>query len=281
MLAIVFLLRTLRTGSLTANEASLFMTTSRVTRGRVSHSASFSNTAAVLKTFYRLSMIVLMISMSTSISLAQTGNLVTAPIDTGDRVVFQGQRAAWARPQNSSGAVPADIRLEHLTLILMRSPQQQKAFEQFLQQLQDPASRNYHHFLNPVQVGRRFGVSDQDIAAVSAWLRGQGLSVDSVSNSRVMIVFSGDAALVGAAFATELRYYVVNGERRMATASDPTIPAALAGVIQSVSGLSTVHDRSYHGAGQAQVPVRAGSDVPALSTCNDGSCEYYISPDES
>src|ERR1700723_3967189 len=110
MLAIVFLLRTLRTGSLTANEASLFMTTSRVTRGRVSHSASFSNTAAVLKTFYRLSMIVLMISMSTSISLAQTGNLVTAPIDTGDRVVFQGRQAAWARRQNSSDAAPADIR---------------------------------------------------------------------------------------------------------------------------------------------------------------------------
>jgi subtilase family serine protease len=147
-----------------------------------------------------------------------------------------------------------------------------------LQQLQDPASRNYHHFLNPIQVGQRFGLSDHDIGVVCAWLRGEGLRVDTVSNSRVMIVFSGDAALVGAAFATKLRFYLVNGERRMATASDPRIPAALAGAIRSVSGLTTVKDRSYHGAGQAQVPVDAGSDVPALSVCNGGSCEYYISP---
>jgi hypothetical protein len=225
-----------------------------------------------------LSMIPIMISMLTLTSLAQTGNLVTARVDTGGRVALQGQRAAWALPQNSAGAVPADTRLQRLTLVLKRSPQRQRAFEQFLQQLQDPASRNYHHFLSPIQVGQRFGVSDPDLAAVSAWLRGQGLRVDSVSNSRVMIVFSGDAGLVGAAFATELRYYLVHGERRMATASDPMIPAALEGVIQSVSGLSTVHDRSYHGAGQAQVPVGAGSDLPALSVCNGGSCDYFISP---
>src|SRR3984885_13341670 len=254
------------------------MTASSVASGRVCRSANLHCAAAILKVPCLLSMIAVMISMSTSISLAQTGNLVTAPVDGGVRVVLQGQRAAWALPRNSAGAVPADTRLEHLILVLKRSPRQQRAFEQFLQQLQDPAARNYHLFLNPIQVGQRFGVSDHDIGVVSAWLRGQGLRVDSVSNSRVMIVFSGDAALVGAAFVTELRYYLVNGERRMATASDPTIPAALAGVIQSVSGLSTVHDRSYHGAGQAQVPVGAGSDVPALSVCNGGNCEYYISP---
>jgi pseudomonalisin len=252
--------------------------TASVARGGVFHCADLGSAAAILRVLCLLSMMVIMISMSTSRSLAQSGNLVTAPVDSGGRVVLQGQRAVWALSQNSSGPVPADTRLEHLTLVLKRSPQRQKAFEQFLQKLQDPASRNYHHFLNPVQVGQRFGVSDQDIGVVSAWLRGQGLSVDSVSNSRVMIVFSGDAALVGAAFATQMRYYVVNGERRMATASDPTIPAALADVIQSVSGLSTVHDRSYHGAGQAQVPVGAGSDLPALSVCNGGSCDYFISP---
>ena len=139
--------------------------------------------------------------------------------------------------------------MQHLTLVLKRSPQQQQVFEQFLQQLQDPSSRNYHHFLTPVQIGKRFGASQHDIEAVSEWLRGQGLRVDSVANSRMMIDFSGNASVVGAAFATEMRYYLVNGEQRMATAGDPQIPAALAGVIQSVSGLYTIKNRPYHGAG--------------------------------
>jgi subtilase family serine protease len=212
-------------------------------------------------------------------SPAQNGDLVNAPVDPAVRVTLRGQRARWALPQNSQGAVPGDTMLEHLTLVLKRSRQQQKVFEQFLQELQDPASPNFHRFLTPVQVGKRFGASEHDIDAVSGWLRSQGLQVNSVANSRMMIDFSGTAALVGAAFATEMRYYVVNGEQRMATADDPQIPAALAGVIQSVSGLNTVNDHPYHGAGQAHVPAQgAGSDLPALSDCNGGTCSYFVTP---
>jgi pseudomonalisin len=212
-------------------------------------------------------------------SRAQTANLVTAPVDPAIRVVLRGQHAPWALPQNIQGPVPGDTVLEHLTLVLKRSPQQQKVFERFLQELQDPASPNYHHFLTPVQVGKRFGASQHDIDAISAWLRSQGLRVDSVANGRMMIDFSGNVSQVGAAFATEMRYYVVNGEQRMAIADDPQIPAALAGVIQGVSGLNTVKDRSYHGAEQAQVPAAgAGSDLPALSICNNGSCSYFVTP---
>ena len=212
-------------------------------------------------------------------SRAQTADLVNAPVDPAIRVVLRGQHAPWALPQNSQGPVPGDTMLQHLTLVLKRSPHQQQAFEQFLQQLQDPASRNYHRFLTPIQIGKRFGASQHDIDAISQWLRSQGLRVNSVANSRMMIDFSGHASLVGAAFATEMRYYVVNGERRMATADDPQIPAALAEIIQSVSGLNTVNDHPYHGAGQAEVPAD-GADLPALTTCNGGICTNFVTPDD-
>ena len=154
-------------------------------------------------------------------SRAQTNNLVNAPVDPAVRVALRGQRAPWALPQNSRGAVPGDTTLQHLTMVLKRSPQQQQAFEQFLQQLQDPSSRNYHHFLTPIQVGKRFGASQHDLDAVSGWLRAQGLRVDGVANSRMMIDFSGNASQAGAAFGTEMRYYEVKGEKRIATAGDP------------------------------------------------------------
>ena len=213
-------------------------------------------------------------------SLAQTADLVLAPVDPASRVVLRGQRAPWALPQNIQGPVPGDTMLEHFTLVLKRSPQRQKVFEQFLQQQQNPASPNYHRWLTPMQIGERFGASQHDIEAISEWLRGQGLRVDSVANSRMMIDFSGTASLVGAAFATEMRYHLVAGEQRMATATDPQIPAALAGIIQSVSGLYTIKNRPFHGAGRAQVPAAgAGSASPAGSfNCSGGSCTYYIFP---
>ncbi len=213
-------------------------------------------------------------------SQAQTADLVTAPVDPETRVVLRGQHAPWALAQNSQGAVPGDTMLEHLMLVLKRSPQRQKAFEQFLQQQQDPASPNYHRWLTPIEIGKRFGVSRHDLGAISEWLRDQGLRVDAVANSRMMIDFSGNASQVGAAFAIKLRYYLVGGEQRMATARDPQIPAALAGVIQSVSGLYTTKDRPHHGAGQAQVPAQgAGSVLPAaMLNCNNGDCNYFIFP---
>jgi subtilase family serine protease len=169
--------------------------------------------------------------------------------------------------------------LQHLTLVLKRSPQQQQVFEQFLEQLQDPSSRNYHRFLTPIQIGKRFGASQHDIDAVSEWLRGQGLRVDAGANSRMMIDFSGSASLVGAAFGTEMRYYEVKGEKRIATADDPQIPAALAGVIRSVSGLYTIRNRPYHGAGQARFRAKgAGSPSPAATFCPGDVCSNYIFP---
>jgi hypothetical protein len=210
---------------------------------------------------------------------AQTTDLVIAPVAPASRLLLLGQHAPWATEQNRRGLIPGDTMLEHLILVLKRSPQKQKAFERFLQELQDASSPSYHRFLTPVQVGKRFGTSQHDIEAVTGWLRSQGLRLNSVGNSRMMIDFSGNASLVGAAFATKMSYYEVKGERRMATASDPQIPAALAGVIQSVSGLNTANDHPYYGAQPAQVPaIGAGTELPALSICNGGTCTNFVAP---
>jgi len=212
-------------------------------------------------------------------SAGQTNDLVSGAIDPSSRIVLRDQRAPWARAQNSVGSVPGDTMLEHLTLVLKRSPERQKAFEQFLQSQQDPSSANYHRWLTPIQIGKRFGASEHDIHAISEWLRGEGLRVDSVANSRMMIDFSGTASLAGAAFATEMRYYLVSGEQRMATADDLKIPSALAGIIQSVSGLFTIKNRPYHGAGQARVAV-GGSYLtsPGATFCSGGNCSNFIFP---
>ncbi|MBZ5644623.1 MAG: Ig-like domain repeat protein [Acidobacteriia bacterium] len=213
---------------------------------------------------------------------AQKGDLAVRPVNPAERVSLAGHHPAWASAQNDIGAVPAGAPLEQLAIVLARSPQQQQAFDQFLTEQQDPASINFHHWLTPVEVGERFGASQQDIDAVTNWLQSRNLRVDSLANNRMIVRFSGAAADVAGAFSTELHYFAVDGEQRMSISAEPQIPAALAGVIKSVSGLATLTFHPHGDARLAQVPLRAVAGDPASGITPDftssSSGNHYIFP---
>ena len=177
---------------------------------------------------------------------AQSTDRVIAPVNPRELVALGGHHPAWASPQADVGGVPADLRLQHLTVLLARPPQVQAALDQFLQNQQDPASSDYHHWLTPIEFGERFGVSLHDIAAITQWLQSQNLQLDSVSDSRVRINFSGSAAAVGNAFGADMHYFTVSGEKRISITAEPQLPAALAPVIQSIHGLYTLINRPMH-----------------------------------
>ncbi len=194
---------------------------------------------------------------------AQSADRVLAPVNPSAVVTLGGHHPSWAQPQADAGAVAAELRLEHLTLVLARSPQEQQAFEQFLRNQQNPASSDYHHWLTPREVGERFGVSLHDTAAITQWLQSQNLRVDSVADSRVRINFSGAAAAVGNAFGGEMHYFLMNGKKRISLTAPPRIPAALAPVIQAVHGLSTIETRPMH---KSSVhPFSASGGRPSLT----------------
>ncbi|MGD0369843.1 MAG: S53 family peptidase [Acidobacteriaceae bacterium] len=171
---------------------------------------------------------------------------MTEPIDTRQVQALPNHHPLWANPAEDAGAVPADLALNNLTLVLSRSPQQEAAFEQFLADQQDPASPNYHHWLTPAEVGARFGLVEQDIETITNWLQTQGLHVNWVAPGRVFIGFGGTATAIGRAFQTELRYYNVNGEQRMSVNSDPLIPQAVAPAIKAIRGLYSIEENPLH-----------------------------------
>jgi subtilase family serine protease len=189
--------------------------------------------------FYILSPLLLALCVITS-AHAQTADLVRTPVNPANRVPLAGHHPAWANPQNDVGAVAPSLSLASLTLVLARSPQREQAYTQFLQDQQNPASSDYHHWLTPVEIGRRFGASSHDIHAVTVWLRSQNLHVDSISNSRERILFSGPASAIVNAFGAEMHYFTVDQEKRTSINAEPQIPAALGKVIKSVSGLYTI-----------------------------------------
>jgi pseudomonalisin len=173
-------------------------------------------------------------------------DLVRTPVDPSNRVALTGHHPAWANVESDQGAVPADLKLDHLVIVLARSPQREQAYNKFLEELQTPTSPNYHHWLTPADQGKRFGPSSHDIQAVTAWLESEHLHVDAVSPSRDRITFSGAALSVGNAFRAEMHYFMVKDEKRISITAEPQVPAALKGAIKAISGLYTIKYDPQH-----------------------------------
>ena len=164
---------------------------------------------------------------------------IVEPIDNAKRTVLTGNTYYLAQARFDAGAAPASLPMQRMLMLLRRSPQQESALEQLMQDQQNSASPNYHNWLTPQQFGAQFGPATQDIQTVVAWLESQGFTVNRVSNGATVIEFSGTAGQVQSAFRTTIRKYAVNGAEHWANSSDPSIPAALAPV---VVGLDTLHN---------------------------------------
>jgi pseudomonalisin len=215
----------------------------------------------------------------TTFGYAESDDLVRTPVNFANRVSLTGHHPAWANPVNDAGTVSADLAINNLTLVLARSPHMERAYTQFLQDQQNPGSPNYHHWLTPVEVGERFGVSSHDIHAVTAWLQSQGLHVDSISNSRERILFSGSASAVAGAFGAEMHYFTFAGEKRISVAADPQIPAAFGKVIKSVNGLYTVKLYSQHRTETVHVPpLNVALDQKVVSEATTPTGDHVIFP---
>src|SRR5258707_334059 len=168
---------------------------------------------------------------------------ITQSINEMDRVTLEGNTHPEARLANDRGAVANDFSLEHMLLQLKRSPEQEQALQQFIDELHTKGSPNFHHWLTAQEFGERFGLAKPDLEAITAWLQSHGFRVNVVYPSGMLIDFSGTAAQVRNAFQTEIRYLDFKGEKHFGNISDPRIPAALAPV---VAGVVSLHDFRPH-----------------------------------
>jgi subtilase family serine protease len=170
-------------------------------------------------------------------------------IDESNLTTLKGNTHPAATAKNDVGKVSDSLRMSDLILVLSRDANQQAAFEKFVASQYDSTSPNYHQWLTPDQVGENFGPSQTDIATITNWLTGHGLTVQSVSRDRMKIRFSGTAAQVQSTFQTEIHNLVVGGVSHVANMSDPQIPAALATVVVGVKSLHNFFARPAHHTG--------------------------------
>jgi subtilase family serine protease len=165
---------------------------------------------------------------------------IVAAIDSSARVALAGSVTPLAARAIDLGAAPDDTPLPLLSLHFTMTAAQQTALTQLLDDLQDPASPQYHQWLTPEQFGARFGLGAADLATVSAWLTAQGFTVQTVARGGQFIQFSGTVAQANAAFGTAIHTIQLDGQTRLANLRAASLPAALAAVAGGIGGLDNL-----------------------------------------
>ena len=171
----------------------------------------------------------------------QPTNRIVSQINDSNLTSLKGNVAPLAQAQFDQGPAPASQPTGRLTLVLKPSAAQQQALTQYLEDVQNPASADYHKWLTPAQFGAHFGVSNSDLQTVESWLSAQGFHIVAVPPSRNIVEFSGNFAQIQSAFHTAIHSFVVQGKTRFANISDPQVPTALAPVVAGVGPLNNFH----------------------------------------
>src|SRR5579863_2841495 len=83
-------------------------------------------------------------------------------IDETQLLALKDNTLPVANSQNDRGQVRSDLPMTDLVLVLGRSPEQQAAFDAFVDGQYNPSSPNFHHWLSPAEVGEQFGPAASD-----------------------------------------------------------------------------------------------------------------------
>jgi subtilase family serine protease len=197
---------------------------------------------------------------------ADAGQIIQ-PIDDQVRVTLVGNTRPEAHdPKDDLGPVPDSLTLDHIQLQLNRSPQSEQSFETFINQLHDPRSPNYHHWLAAPDIGREFGPAGGDVQKITGWLKMHGFTVNATSSSGMVIDFSGKAGQIRDTFQAPLHYLSVRGQSHVANVRDPQIPAAFSSI---VAGIVSLNDFRPHQMYRAH---------PQYSFASDGSLYQAVVP---
>jgi pseudomonalisin len=195
----------------------------------------------------RSSRMVLALLLCLSAAFATTAAAFAAgPINEADRVVLHNNVNPHARAQFDIGRTDGNLPMERMIMSLQLRPGAQADLVQLLDNLHNPASPQYHQWLTPEQFGERFGITDGDLQAVTSWLTSHGFTVDEVGHGRGWVNFSGNAAQVEEAFGTEIHDFQVDGVVRHANIIDPSVPRAIAGLVNGVVTLHSFPRKALH-----------------------------------
>lgn len=187
---------------------------------------------------------------------AATSVVITSAIDESQLVELVGNTRPEATAANDRGRVADELALQHMQMLLRRSPAQEHSLAGYIDELHTPGSPNFHHWLTAAEFGRDYGAAPQDIQVIKRWLTAHRFKVNVVYSGGSVIDFSGTAGDVRGAFHTEIHRLESSGVKHIANMANPKIPAALAPVI---AGVVSLHDFRPHPTHTPRAQYTSGS----------------------
>jgi hypothetical protein len=106
-----------------------------------------------------------------------------------------------------------------------------------LQQIYDPASPNFRHYLTPAQFTEQFGPTEADYQSVAAFAKAHGLTVSGTHPNRILLDVNGAVADIERALHVKMQIYQHPTEARTFYAPDSEPSLDLATPVLDVGGL--------------------------------------------
>jgi len=172
---------------------------------------------------------------------------------------------------------------QQLSLALTLSLRNQAQLNALLQQLYDPKSANYRHFLTVQQFTSQFGPSVAEYQKVVNFARSYGLTVTNTTPNRLVLDVRGTVAQIDQAFGVTLELFPHPTEHRNYHAPnvEPSVPGDVP--VQSVNGLNDFEPPHPIGLNRKSLIAITGAtkvtkENQAGSFCFGGTC-YFIGSD--
>jgi subtilase family serine protease len=203
---------------------------------------------------------------ATVLALSVTG---ASGAQAAGRTAYPQAHPAWASPANAAGAAAADTTIEGE--IALTVPDEAGA-EALATAVSTPGSPRFHHYVSPGEWISRFAPSKSDLNDVLSFLKGQGFVITGVPTSRLFVVFRGTPDQFTNAFDVKVQRYRVHGTMLNGPAGTPSLPAAVAGKVGSLS-LDDGRLLTRPGATKADT---SASPKPAAATLPTVQCSDYF-----
>jgi len=170
-----------------------------------------------------------------TLAVASPANAVTPAGEQNAAKELSGTHPAWATAQADAGAVsdstPGTARI-------YLAGQDQAGLTALAKAVSDTGSPAYGQFLSAAEAKARFGATPAQVEAVTAWATGAGLTVTETTAHYLQV--SGSTAALAKAFGTQFHNYRTADGTHRAPTKDAVVPAAIAGSVLAVGGLSDV-----------------------------------------
>ncbi len=187
------------------------------------------------------------------------------------RVALQGDLPKIPSDVSRLGAVPGS-QILHLDVSLVG--QDPTGLTEEVAAVSTPGSPLYHRYLTSAQFAATYGPSPAEVQQVGTALRAEGLTVGTPTSGSTLLPVSGTAHTISAVFDTPLLSVRLPGHvTSMVNTAAPEVPAALAGAITGIVGLSGLSEEHSMLRSDARPSITIGSPsvVTSANTSDPGS----------